>query len=337
MHSIEKVFDAFKSLKVLVIGDVMIDSYIWGKVDRISPEAPVPVIHINRKENRPGGAANVARNIKSLGAQPVLCSVIGNELTGKEFLDLLAQEDIQTTGMVMSDARLTTVKQRVLSGSQHLLRIDAESDKPLGIDERNALLQKISSHIANADVVIFEDYDKGVIDDIVISKVVQMAAAKGIPVAVDPKKRNFNHYQNVTLFKPNLKEIKEGLKLDADYLDNDLLVRAADQLKKQLNVPMILVTLSERGVFISGPGQDTFFPAHIRTISDVSGAGDTVISTAALCLALGLPPSFMACLSNLAGGLVCEHPGVVPVPKDQLLEEAMKKIQPDLLNKLEHI
>jgi D-glycero-beta-D-manno-heptose-7-phosphate kinase len=335
MHSVEKVFDAFNALKVLVIGDVMIDSYIWGKVDRISPEAPVPVIHVNRKENRPGGAANVARNVKSLGAEPLICSVIGNDLSGREFMDLLIQENIQTEGLVMSEARTTTVKQRVLSGSQHLLRIDAESDKPLGSEERRALLQKISLHIPNADVVIFEDYDKGVIDEILINEVVKMATDRGIPMAVDPKKRNFSQYYNVTLFKPNLKEIREGLKLDADYLDNDQLIQAAGQLKKQLNVPLILVTLSERGIFISGPEKDTFFPAHIRSIADVSGAGDTVISTAALCLALGLHPSFMAFLSNLAGGLVCEHPGVVPVPKDQLLQEAKNSISSDLLSHAE--
>lgn len=331
MQSVEKVFDAFNALHVLVIGDVMIDSYIWGKVDRISPEAPVPVIHIHRKESRPGGAANVARNLKALGAEPVLCSVIGNDLSGKEFMELLMHEDIQTHGIIMSESRSTTVKQRVLSGSQHLLRIDAENDKGLGDEERQSLLQMISSHIVKADVVIFEDYDKGVIDEMVISQVVQMATSHCIPVAVDPKKRNFGHYHNVTLFKPNLKEIKEGLKIDDEHLDNDQLIKAAGLLKKQLNVPMVLVTLSERGVFISGPDRDIFFPAHIRSIADVSGAGDTVISTAALCLALGLSPAFMACLSNLAGGLVCEHPGVVPVPKDQLLQEAKKSIPADML------
>ena len=302
----------------------MVDSYIWGKVERISPEAPVPVISITNKEIRLGGAANVAKNIASLGASPLLCSVIGNDSDGKSFIDLLNSRGMDTRGIVQSDDRMTTVKERMLSNSQQLLRIDRETAKPLHKKDKENLLKKIEQVIKEADVVIFEDYDKGVLDKKLIKSIVQLAQAKKIPTAVDPKKTNFLNYENVTLFKPNLKEIKEGLKLDFGSEDEIAISEASKSLRRKMAVDKVFITRSEHGVFISSNAHQYFIPAHIRSISDVSGAGDTVISTAALCLALGLPDKFIAELSNLAGGLVCEHLGVVSIDKKQLLAEAKK-------------
>lgn len=324
MKSLEEIFEKFSGLTALIVGDVMIDSYIWGKVERISPEAPVPVISITNKEIRLGGAANVAKNIAALGAKPILCSVIGNDHDGKSLLDLMESRGMDTRGITMSDDRFTTVKERMLSSSQQLLRIDRETTKPLNKTDKASILKSAEKLIKEVDVVIFEDYDKGVLDKKLIKSIVQLAQANNIPTAVDPKKKNFLSYENVTLFKPNLKEIKEGLKLDFDSDDEVAITEASRSLRNKMSVDKVFITRSEHGVYISSNSDQHFIPAHIRSISDVSGAGDTVVSTASLCLALGLPDKFIAELSNLAGGLVCEHLGVVSVDKQELLSEAKK-------------
>ena len=324
MKSLDEIFDEFSGLKALIVGDVMIDSYIWGKVERISPEAPVPVISITNKEIRLGGAANVAKNVAALGATPLLCSVIGKDSDGKSFLDLQETRGMDTRGIVQSEDRMTTVKERMLSSSQQLLRIDRETTKPLHKKDKENLLKKVDLLIKEADVVIFEDYNKGVLDKKLIKSIVQLAQTNNIPTAVDPKKENFLNYENVTLFKPNLKEIKEGLKLDFKNDDEAAIAEASKSLRSKMAVEKVLITRSEHGVFISSNEHQHFIPAHVRSISDVSGAGDTVVSTASLCVALGLPDKFIAELSNLAGGLVCEHLGVVSIDKEQLLAEAKK-------------
>lgn len=322
-YNTESLFAAFAGLKVLVIGDVMIDSYLWGRVDRISPEAPVPILQVDKREARLGGAANVALNVQALGAVPYLCSVIGNDLDGNNFLSLLNQNNLPSEGIYQSQDRITTIKHRIISGHHHMLRVDQETDKPLVKNDKEALMVKITTLLETCDVIIFEDYDKGVIDEELISLVVKMANDKGIPTVVDPKKRNFLHYKNVTLFKPNRKEMKEGLKWDGSLYDDKDIESAVDQLAALLNSEMILLTLSEKGVFIKKNKEEAcVIPAHLRKIADVSGAGDTVVSVAALCCALHLAPSKIAALSNLAGGLVCEQVGVVPIDKRKLQLEA---------------
>ena len=302
----------------------MIDSYIWGKVERISPEAPVPIISITNKEIRLGGAANVAKNIAALGATPILCSVVGDDIDGKAFMDLLKTRGMDTRGVLMSEKRMTTVKERMLSASQQLLRIDKETTRNLNKQESKDLLKKVKELMSEADVVIFEDYDKGILDKNLIKSIIELAKAYGIPTAVDPKKNNFLDYEGVTLFKPNLKEVKEGLKVDFQNDDETGVSNAAQDLKRKLNLDKVFITRSEHGVYILSDQEEHFVPAHVRSISDVSGAGDTVISTASLCLAQNLPDRFIAELSNLAGGLVCEHLGVVSIDKEQLLEEALE-------------
>lgn len=320
----DKIFLSFSSLKILIIGDVMLDIYDWGKVERISPEAPVPIININKTEKRFGGAANVALNIKSLGANPILCSVIGDDLAGSDFLNLAKENKLSTEGILQSKNRPTTEKRRVICGSQHLLRIDSETDKPILEIENDLLFERIKELLTDCHLVVFEDYDKGVISPNLIKKVVDLCNQKNIPTTVDPKKRNFLFYQNVTLFKPNLKELKEGLKLDFYGNLIDDIKNALVKLDEQLHAENYLITLSEHGVLLKTKTDYFHIKAHHREISDVSGAGDTVIAVASVCLAAGLSPKLMAELANLSGGLVCEHVGAVPINKNELLAEAKR-------------
>jgi D-glycero-beta-D-manno-heptose-7-phosphate kinase len=319
-----RLFEDFNRLKVLIVGDVMIDAYILGKVERISPEAPVPVVSVTGKEHRLGGAANVALNIKSLGAAPFICSVIGEDEGGFEIKKLFAEAGINHSGLVASAHRPTTVKTRVIGNNAQMLRIDEEITTPVSTDESNQLVAAIENLLPQMDVVIFEDYDKGVLTAENIERIITLANSHNIPTIVDPKKVNFAHYKKATLFKPNLKEIKEGLKTDDNLKDLAKLKEAMAQLKTLLDNPMVMVTLSELGVMITNHTEYTHIPAHLRNIADVSGAGDTVVSVAALCLALGCDMKVTAFLSNIAGGLVCEKVGVVPIEKQLLLHEAIR-------------
>jgi rfaE bifunctional protein kinase chain/domain len=324
IRNIEQLFNAFRKLNVLIIGDVMLDGYLWGKVERISPEAPVPIVTIMKRENRLGGAANVAINVQSLGAKPILCSVIGNDPDGRTFIELLQQAGMMTEGIIPSEARPTTVKTRIIGNNHQMLRVDDETDGDISVNERKQLLNRITGLIKKKkiDVIVFEDYDKGVISKSLIEQVVKLAASNKIPVAVDPKKKNFSYYRNITLMKPNLKELREGMKIDFEKGDVKEIRNVVAKLSKENNLETIIVTLSERGAFVYNRKEEKLLPAHIRNIADVSGAGDTVISVAALCLALHLSPVTIATLANLAGGLVCEKVGVVPVERAQLIEEA---------------
>lgn len=322
--SIEEIFEAFDRLKVLIIGDVMVDAYIWGAVERISPEAPVPVVRATKRDFRLGGAANVALNIQSLGAEPLLCAVVGDDDNGRKFVDRLKEKNISSQGIIVSAERPTTVKTRVMTSHQHVVRVDEETDRLLSKAEEDSLWKEIKNMLPQADVVVFEDYDKGVISKNLIKKTVDLANSYNIPTVVDPKKRNFLSYKGVTLFKPNLKELKEGLKMDFEKNDQPEIEKAVETLTAKLNSQGSLITLSERGVYIQYEGQRHLIPAHVREISDVSGAGDTVISIAAIAVALKLSPFLIAALSNLGGGLVCEHIGVVPIEKQALLEESKK-------------
>ena len=301
------------------------DAYIRGDVERISPEAPVPVVRVQKRDYRLGGAANVALNVQALGAEPLLCAVIGNDTPGKHFTERLEQRHISGAGIVVSDQRPTTVKTRVISGHQHVVRVDEETDELLSEHEESELWKRIAPILPGADVVIFEDYDKGVISKGLIEKTVALAVSHNIPIVVDPKKRNFLNYHGVTLFKPNLKELREGLKTEISGSDQKSLEEGVDILQQKMALKGVLVTLSERGVLIDLNGEKHLLPAHLREIADVSGAGDTVISIAALCVALQLSPFLVAALSNLGGGLVCEHMGVVPIDKADLIKEASKQ------------
>jgi rfaE bifunctional protein kinase chain/domain len=324
IRNINQLVNSFSKLRVLIIGDVMVDSYLWGKVERISPEAPVPVVTVTKKEIRPGGAANVALNIQALGATPLLCSVIGNDEAGKQFSKMLGGLKMNTSLLVKISKRTTTVKTRIIGNNHQMLRVDEEQDGILPHSATKEMLAHIIPMLKNkkADVVIFEDYDKGVISPELIQSVTAQANLSGIPVAVDPKKKNFTAYKNISLMKPNLKELREGLKLDIDASDFASLKAAVKKLRQVQKIDSVLVTLSEKGIFMSSVTTEKIFPAHVRNVSDVSGAGDTVISVASLCTALQLPSEINAKLSNLAGGQVCEKTGVVPVDLAQFIREA---------------
>jgi rfaE bifunctional protein kinase chain/domain len=323
---IREIFKNFNNLNVLIIGDVMIDSYLWGKVNRISPEAPVPIVAVSKKERRLGGAANVALNIQALGANPILCSVIGVDIEGQAFMDLLKTQKLSQKGILKSRDRITTVKTRIIGNNSQLLRVDEEEDGDISASETQQLLTLISYIITHdkIDVVIFEDYNKGLINSKLIGKVVELCRSKGIPTCVDPKKKNFNAYKGVSLFKPNLKELREGVKLDITGENINELQRAVSSYRVKQKIETILVTLAEKGVVTNSRKVKEHLPAHIRSIADVSGAGDTVISVASLCRALECSDVLTAAIANLSGGLVCEQIGVAPVNKEQLLEEALK-------------
>ena len=330
IDEINNAFAQFEGKQVLILGDVMIDSYLRGRVDRISPEAPVPVVSLDKRESMLGGAANVALNIKSMGAVPILCSVIGNDYRGQEFIDLLRQAGISDKGILKSNDRPTTIKSRIMGNNFQLLRVDEEIDTDLLQDEESRLIEQITFllQIEDIRVIVLQDYNKGVLTPRVIAHIIEVAARRGIPVTVDPKKKNFEAYRGVALFKPNLKEMCEGLKIDIDVSDVESLRSAATTLQQKQNIQSVMITLSEYGVYFrqleNGVSHEVLVPAHLRHISDVSGAGDTVISVASLCAAVNTSSHLLVALSNLAGGLVCEHVGVVPVDRQRLFEEALQ-------------
>ena len=304
----------------------MIDSYLFGSVDRVSPEAPVPVISVNQKENRLGGAANVALNIKALNAHPILCCVVGNDQNANEFYELMKSNSLDTSGVIQDSSRPTTVKTRVISQQQQMLRIDEEDSSNLSLSVTDKMTAKILSILdqEKIDVVIFEDYDKGLITPELIKAVVSKANELNIPTTVDPKKRNFTAYEDVTLFKPNLKELREGLNIYVEPINLVNLESGFKTLKELLRCKNALVTLSELGMFITDGEVNQIVPAHVRNIADVSGAGDTVISVVSLSIAAGMDALFATKLANLAGGLVCEKVGVVPIDGEHLKNEALR-------------
>jgi len=318
MSSIENILNQFESKRVLVIGDSMIDAYMWGEVNRMSPEAPVPIVEINKRESRLGGAANVALNIQSLGANPVLFSSIGSDYYGDLFLKLMEEQNLSTEGIQRISNRNTTVKTRIISDNKHLLRIDEEEVSMIR-DEK--IIENLKNRILTDtfDVIIFEDYNKGLLSEKLIKTAIQSATEKGIPTIVDPKKNNFFAYKGVDIFKPNLKEIKEGMNVEFDVQSESDLSKYVEILRTKLKAKGVLLTLSEYGVYFQNKENIFREKAHKRTIVDVSGAGDTVVSVAALALACKLESELLMRIANLAGGLVCEKVGVVPILKDDLL------------------
>ncbi len=323
--SLNNIFLSFNNKVIVVIGDVMLDSYLWGSVNRISPEAPVPVVSVNKKENRIGGAANVALNIKKLGAMPIICSVIGNDENGKKFISRLKSNNLVYDNIIIDNNRLTTTKTRIISNNQQIVRVDEETDEQISSIIEEKLLSKIQNTINNynVDAIIFEDYDKGIISKNLIDNVVSLANKNNILISVDPKKKNFNNYKNITMFKPNFKELIEGLKLDIDKNNIDKLPKLLTNLRNNNNIESVLITLSEKGLIYQTNDSTHKIPAMLRDITDVSGAGDTVISVATLCLCSGVSNENIAKISNIAGGLVCEKVGVVPIDKNQLLDECL--------------
>lgn len=325
MIDLKNTFEAFKTKKIIVVGDVMIDTYLKGSVNRISPEAPVPIVQFKSKENRLGGAANVALNLKALGAQPFICSVIGKDEDGDLFQRLIAENNLTDWGVLASADRVTTIKTRVIGNNQQLLRIDNERTEAINSLTEFALIERVKKVALkeNVDAIIFEDYNKGILTKNVIQSIIEFAKENNIITTVDPKKENFFSYSNVTLFKPNLIEFKEGLGVQFEMEQRELFIAAVKELQEKISPEHTFITLSEYGVFMGASDEHHFIPAHARVIADVSGAGDTVISVATLCLTCGLPADLIAKIANLSGGLVCEKIGVTTIDKEQLLDEVL--------------
>lgn len=328
LNDMKNLFNSFNGKKIMVVGDMMLDIYMNGKVERISPEAPVPIVSVTKTFSRLGGAANVAQNLKALGAEPILCSVIGKDEKSNDLISLMLEHNMNTSGIVKSDERITTTKVRIIGNNAQMLRVDTEDTFDLTEKEYDSLIDKISeiANTENIDGIILQDYNKGVLTERLIKEVISIANERNIPLGVDPKKKNFLAYQNATFFKPNLKELKEGIGISAKDDSIEEIVKAVDSLQNRLNCRYIMTTLSERGVLIKDYETNTWhhIPAHLRKIADVSGAGDTVLSVAMLCLICKEDAYNIAALSNLAGGLVCEEIGAVPINKERLFEESKK-------------
>jgi len=318
-----ELFSKFSSVKVAIVGDLMLDTYWWGNVDRISPEAPVPVVVLKRKELRVGGAANVALNSVSLGANTTVISVIGNDDDGKELLRLLKENKIDTSYVIASNQRITTTKTRVMSRNQQMMRLDAETTADIDKASEDLLLQKIKDYFnANKpDVLIFEDYNKGILTERVITELIKLCKEQNVVTSVDPKRKNFLSFKGVTIFKPNLKEIKEGLNLLTDNIDVPSLKEMHKKLQEHLQHQISFITLSEKGVFYQQDNDQHLIPTHIRNIADVSGAGDTVIAVASLVYTITKNMNLAAEMANIAGGLVCEEVGTAAIDKEKLLHE----------------
>lgn len=319
----DKLFSSFKDIKVAVVGDVMLDTYWWGKVDRISPEAPVPIVAVSKREERIGGAGNVALNIQALGASVSVISVIGNDAEAGLLKGLLNDNHINTDHLVSSAGRITTNKIRIIGRNQQMMRLDAEITHPLSATDEQDLLSAFEDYIKKEQpsIVILEDYNKGVLTTTAIEKIISLCRSNNILTAVDPKRKNFFAYRHVDIFKPNLHEAKEGLNIISDEVTDESLKNIHQALHDKLRQNISLITLSEKGVFYQHNDEHLVIPTHIRSIADVSGAGDTVIAVASVVYAATKDVRLMAEMANIAGGLVCEEVGTVAIDKSRLLEE----------------
>ena len=322
--NLTKYFHDFKSKRILIVGDAIIDTYLWGEIHRMSPEAPVPVVDVavNQNDSRLGGAANVALNLKELGAESILCTVIGNDNRGIIFEQLMQEQGLSLEGMLISNGRKTTTKTRVIADNKHQLRIDEEDTYPIKVE--NQFYNLIEKLTHNIDAIILQDYNKGVLTETIIEKIISLANSKNIPTVVDPKKQNFLSYKQCTLFKPNLKEINEGLNTNPDINNFIEIEETTSKLRNIISAKAILLTLSNKGIFLNTRSGSKIKESTTSNVIDVSGAGDTVVSVAAMCLACNIDFEELAILSNIAGGIVCEKVGVVPITNKELLDRAKK-------------
>ena len=314
---INKVFEKIKGKKIIIIGDSMVDSYVLGEINRNSPEAPVPIVDVKQEDTKLGGAANVALNIQSLGMEPILCSVIGDDKDGENFLKLCKKNNLDTTGIIIDYNRKTTNKKRVIVNKKHILRIDNEETNYIEPEIREKFVNNIEKLISNNKIIIFQDYDKGVISKELIEEINKI---DHLFIAVDPKKRNFFEYKNVDLFKPNLSEMLNAFNSKDDSIKN--LNTISDELKSKNNIKNLMITLSDNGLLINNDAGFIHNKIENKKIIDVSGAGDTVIALATILFYLKLPEKFIAEMCNLAGGITCMSSGVSAINLKELLENA---------------
>ena len=317
---LKEIFNNFSGKPVLVIGDLMIDEYLWGNVTRLSPEAPVPVVEIEDESLRFGGAANVALNIKSLGCEPVLLGMIGRDRLGKEFVRLMREANMITEGIIYTEDRVTTVKTRIIGDNQHLARVDRENTAYLSGDLEKKVRDKISALLPHVEAVILEDYNKGLLSKNIIKTTLDLANKHQIVSAVDPKFINFLEYIGATIFKPNIKETSQAL---ARVIESEKDINNAGlELMSKIKAKYVLLTLGAKGLALFDESRDiNRIAAKTRKVSDVSGAGDTVISTMTASMVGGATAIEAACLANYAAGIVCEEVGIVPIERNRLQKE----------------
>ena len=319
---IESLFKRFAGKRVAVIGDLMLDRYFWGSITRISPEAPVPVVEVASESTRLGGAANVANNIASLGGIPVMVGVIGQDNAGALLRNTIQEAGFPTDGLVTDSQRPTTIKTRVIAHHQHVVRIDQESKNDIDGNVRSQLVDIVSRSIKSLDAIVLEDYNKGVISRELIHEVISLARQNGTVITVDPKFNNFFEYQNVTVFKPNRKESEEAL--GRRLTDVQEVEAAGRDILDRLKAENVLLTLGEQGMSLfEKSGAVTHVSTQAMHVSDVSGAGDTVISTLTMALVSGATIREASSLANYAGGVVCGEVGIVPIQKEALAHAVM--------------
>jgi len=321
-------FDRLPGIRALVLGDLMIDRYSYVRHERMSPEAPVPVWDVLHRESRLGGAGHVALNLKSLGCRVELLGLVGEDAEGAALRGILQEHNLDDRFIVSSSSRRTTLKHRIIKQNTHLARIDEEDVFDLNLKEEERLKNCLKSAIGEIDVLILQDYNKGVLSESMIQFALSLAHERSVPVAVDPKKRNFFAYTKVALFKPNHKELCEAMGGLVSKSDHAGLQRLMDACRARLQADSLLLTLSEEGVLFNRADAKGHIPAHPMEVVDVSGAGDTVIAVAACGLALQIPIEWVAALSNLAGGLACTQAGVCPVSLHSLRSAAQNLLIP---------
>jgi len=317
--------NSFNGLKIAIVGDMMLDCYFRGEVKRISPEAPVPVLEVDNEFYRFGGAANVALNILKLGGIPYPIGVIGNDNDGRIFLSLAEESKINLSGLIIDENRPTTAKTRVIAHNQHVIRIDKESKSYLSTKVEGKLVKFIEGIISDLDGIILQDYNKGVLTPTLIEKIISVANKKNILITVDPKFNNFFLFKNVTVIKPNRKEAEDvlGMKLRSE---EDITI-AGTKILEKTSATNVILTLSEEGIAVFEKNKpEKRMPTKAQIVADVSGAGDTVISTLTMALAAKADIMEASYLANYAGGIVCEEVGIIPIEQDKLFDTVRKKI-----------
>jgi rfaE bifunctional protein kinase chain/domain len=321
-NRLKQLLEDFRGKRIAVVGDLMLDRYFWGSVARVSPEAPVPVVEIESESMRLGGAANVANNVKSLGADPILIGVIGNDNTGTLLRDLIVENAFTSIGLIVADDRPTTVKTRVIAHGQHVVRFDRETKNEISNALQRKIFDVVWQNLHSLDAIIIEDYNKGVVVKSLIKELVDMAEKDKKIITADPKFDNFFEYRGATVFKPNSKELEAamGVKL----VDDVAVEEAGKTLMRRVKAKNILLTRGEKGMTLfEETGTITHIPAKTRKVADVSGAGDTVISTITVALASGATVREATSLANYAGGVVCGEVGIVPIERDALVSAVL--------------
>jgi rfaE bifunctional protein kinase chain/domain len=316
---------------ILVIGDLMIDHYIWGNASRLSPEAPVPIVNVKNESTTLGGAGNVVQNLVSLGAKVAVAGIIGNDASGNQLIEILESEGVETSVIIKDNSRPTTVKSRVLVGSHQLVRIDREVSEPISIELENELADKLVTHIENADIIIFSDYNKGLFTPGLTQRLIKVANNYHRKVIIDPKGLDYSKYKGAYLIKPNRKELAEAAKTEKIKSFTDI-QSAAGVIFSQTDTDYLVVTLSEEGMAIITQQANKLLPVKATEVFDVTGAGDTVIATITYFIATGFSVEEACELANHAAAIVIRHVGSATTTVEKIIED----IENDHSNKLLH-